>query len=218
MIQPDERALTEFDLKALGVLDAAKRIEITDDDGFVEVGEFIKGLKVYQKDLDATFDEPIKAQNLATKALKDAKERHAGPVREAEAISKGKWSDYQRKRQAQIDEENRQKALEQAKATQKALEEGKTIKDMAPAPTPTVMPKVSGMATIQAWDVEVTDPRILIETIIHNGTPFSFEVIRDRLAAALAPKLNEFVRATKGLTGIPGVKITPRQDVRAGTK
>ena len=85
---------TQFQKKAVEVLAQANAIHIQDDNNFVAAGEFLKGLKWYQKELDATFDTSIDAAHKAHKAIVAAKKTHSEPIAQAETVVKVKLAIY----------------------------------------------------------------------------------------------------------------------------
>lgn len=192
----NEGELTQFDKKALAVLDMAKSIIIRDDEGYEEVGKFLTGLKAYQKELDATFDPALKAQRAALDELRDAKDRHAKPIKEAEMLTKACLDGYRAKRQAQIEAENR-------KALEAAVKGGKDLAKVKPQE----MPKLAGVSYRKDYCAEVVRFAAFLKWVLAdlgaNG-----HYIEPNLSA-----LKKLAQATKGAVPVPGVKFSERDIV-----
>lgn len=211
---------TQFEKKALAVLEVAKSMSILTDEQFQAAGEFLRGLKAHTKELDATFDETIEAAHQAHKKALGAKAKHAEPIKEAERIVKGKVTTYQIEAQRKADEEKRRLEAEaKERAEKEALDaavraEASGDKEAAEAiiSEPVYTPPVKVQAPVKAAGVSFKDK--------HDGVVESLMDLVKAVAAGKAPlnlvmadqtAVRKYAEATKGSIPVPGVRFTKTQ-------
>ncbi len=217
---------SQFEKKALTVLEQARSIQpIEDDDQYAEVDTWLSGLKAYQKEIKALFDEPIKKADEAADALRASKKRLYQPVADAEAIAKGILGVYQAKRRQEQEEAQRKAdalAREQA-AARKAAEiealkkDGREALATALSTTPLVVPPAAKVSTElkgktsfrEDWtgDLDgVTEAekdanlRKLVEAVAAKAAPLS-------LLKGNETEFRKFAQATKGQVPVPGLRF-----------
>lgn len=206
-----------FQAKALTVLEQAKAIVISTQEQFVAAGEFLKGLKAYSKELDATFDGVIKRAHEAHKAAKAAKDLHAKPIADAEAVLKQKLVAFQIDQEARAAEERKRlQAIADKAAEDQAVAMAATLEAAgekaeaeallsepitAAAVAAPVVATVAGVSFRAKWDGEVEDLMALVKSVAAGSAPISLLTV-DKTA------LRKYAEATKGAVPIVGVKWT----------
>jgi len=100
--------------KANDVVSRANALVVEDQNQYDGCAEFLKSIKAIKKEIDATFDDPIKKAHEAHKAIVASKKKHYEPLDNAEKIIKQKsltwWQEEERKA-----EEIRKKKEEEAR-------------------------------------------------------------------------------------------------------
>jgi len=190
-----DKALNQFNEKALSILETAKSITVEDDDQMLEVGEFLKGCKATLKDLDETFDDPIRAARESLDTIRDAKKKYSEPVKEAEAIVKEKLGLYNTKRM-QIAQQKNMEALQTAAKTG----------DMTALSKADAAPKIDGVSFREKWTGTIVDLRAVVKDIVASKAPVDL-VCEDKSAC------NRFAEATKGQIQVNGLKVEKDQIV-----
>jgi hypothetical protein len=204
IILPDAKRI---DTKALEAVEFVKVLTIPDQETFDVAAEFLTGLKGLEKELDATFDESIKAAHDAHKKVLAAKARHYEPIKEAENILKVKMAAFQDlAEKRRIEEEKKlrlqlQKQEEDDKNARAAvlIEEGKAEEALALLDAPAEIPmmiaqpiqtKTKGVITRSVWKFRITDEKL---------------IPRDYLVPDTV-KIGRVIHAAEGKIQIPGVE------------
>lgn len=168
---PDTKVM---DAKALTYLEFANEIAIANDEQYVAAGQFVLDVKKLLKEINDTFDDPIKKQREALESLRDAKKKHAEPLEKAEGIVKPKlveWKKESDRRCAELEKKLQKEAeareAEARKAEVAALksqgkpEEAKALAKapvaVAPISVTSTLPKVKGISFATAWDFKIAD-------------------------------------------------------------
>jgi len=197
-------------------LTKAQRFIIDSNDAYEAAGDFLRGLKTIQKEIDETFDGPIKAAFASHKSIVAAKKKHAEPLTEAESVLKSKmivWSREQEKirlaEQARADELARKHAEELRAAEVAALkaagekEQAIALQEKpvvaAPIVVPKATPKVDGIAVKKTWDFRVVD---------ESKLPRKYLSVN-------AQAIRAEVKAMRGETSIPGVEVFEVESISA---
>lgn len=239
--RPDAATIVEE--KALSLPDQAKAIRIADQGTFERAAEFLLGVKALRREIDETFDPVIKKSHEAHKEAVAAKKKVEAPVADAEAIVKRGMGTYQLEQErvareaAEVARKERERLEAEARAREgaerKRLEreaedrrlaeaseaeargDAETAARLLDAPlepvfvapaAPVFMPppapetaKVEGVSFRESWDFELVDERNLP---------------REYLTPDLK-KIGAVVRAMKGETKIPGVRVWSTKTVAA---
>lgn len=207
----------EVDQRAAEALSIAADIAIRDASTYQTACDFLKSLKTIEKDINATFDEPIHRAFEAHRAIVAAKKKHFEPIERAESIVKPKIAAYlqeqeriRRDEERRLQEEARKKAEEEALAQAAELEaEGDKEAaealisepvQVAPVVLPKTTPKVSGIASREVWLYRIVDA---------GKIPRQYLKIDEQ-------KIGQVVRAMKGSADIPGVQVYPEKHISAG--
>ncbi len=194
---------TEAELK----LSLARQMQIDTPQKCNVAIEFIKGVKLLQKDIKKSFNPSIKKANDLHKLLVKERNCHLEPIIEAEKIAKGKIIDWQEREKARLRKEaektrEKEEALRLEEAvkleakgkTVQATEvieeviEGSMIESYAPVP---YLPKTKGVTVREDWDFAITDAKKL---------PPEYLIPDEK-------KIRAVVKALKGATRISGVKV-----------
>lgn len=129
LIFPDAPA---FKSKALLLVETANAIEIQDDDGYAEVGQFLQSIKVDKKELDRLCDPEIDARFAMHKSAVALKKEYSAPLQTAEDIAKKKMAAYSEMRrlereaeQKRLDDIARKEAEEKRKKEMAVLEQAR---------------------------------------------------------------------------------------------
>ncbi len=192
----------------------ARALVVTDDAGYAQGAELLKGIKALRQEVADTFDDHIRRAHEAHKALVREKADAEAPLTEAEGIIKVALVTYRNaQEQKRKDEERRlaeeacrrqqERALAEAAALEAAgeVEEAAALlEDATTAPAPVVVlpsstPKVSGISYKSIWKFRIVDA---------NKVPREFLCVD-------AVRIGGVVRALKGATKIPGVEVYEEQ-------
>lgn len=175
---------------------------IVDDDQETAYAAILQEVKAIEKDLEflqAEVLEPIKeAEKLVRKLINE----RLAPLKQAEADLKRALTQHAAQRNAAL------KAAEAAaKAAAATTHPSPAVGIMAGAATLTAPHRTpDGLSFRTTWKAEVTDLFELLRGIVSGAVPSTF-VKPDQVA------LNSWARATKGVSKMPGVKVT--QDTAA---
>ncbi len=115
----------------LPVVDQVGALTIKDDADFIQAGTLAQEIKGLQAQVDDTFDDIVKAANVAHKQATAGRDKHIKPLKAAEARIKGILVDYYTKRsgearvdqaetQADLKEQAEHVALDEAAAMERA--------------------------------------------------------------------------------------------------
>lgn len=179
----NDREMGALERISSSLLTLAETTRITSDAEFQKAGEFLLKIKEAKKRVKDVLDPFVRDQHDAWKRAVERRKKYEEPLDKAEAIIKPMLSQYQeRKEREEI------LALE---AQAQAAESG----DMEAAlsmPVPSgEAPKVDGLTFREHWQFEVQDP---------NAVPREFLKPDDE-------KIGRMVRAMRGETRIPGVRV-----------
>lgn len=241
-LQPDEEADLVAE-RALSLPEKARALTITDDASLLRAGEFLTGIKALRKEIGETFDPLITKAHSAHKAAIDAKKKVETPVAEAETIVKRGMALYQeaqeriaaqaaeeaRKERERLEAEERAREAEERRRLEREAEDRRLAEAAAaeaagdaetaerilelppevvfvPPAAPSFVPppppepvKVAGVSFSEKWEYEVFDERQL---------PREYTMRDDK-------KIGAVVRAMKGETKIPGVRVFATKTVAA---
>jgi hypothetical protein len=197
--------------KALAAIEQARAFVITNNDDYAAVDAFCVQLKALEKEVDAAYDEHIKAAFDAHKSLVAKKKKYAEPITTARTIAKQKLIDWEVKMEAvRREQEAAQRAAAQKAAEDEALAKAaraaefgddKTADAIISEPiaaAPVVVEKLTPKAqtvTRTVWTYEVTDPALV---------PREYLMLDDS-------KIGGVIRATKGSVQIPGIRAVSRK-------
>jgi hypothetical protein len=163
-----------------------------------------------EKRIDAEFKEAIDAANKAHKALTQLKARVKDPNTRVKQIADRKTGAWRRAEQARLSEEREKQRLEQQrkdeearlKRAEEALDtdtpEGDALAErileeptFTPPPPAVELEKTSGITYTEKWNFEITDEKLI---------PRDYLVPDEK-------KIRTIVKAMKGATNIPGVRV-----------
>lgn len=202
------------------LLDRAESLQILDAMSYETACDIVKGIAELKKTIVDDFKPAKDAAHLAHKAICNQEKAHLDALLRPDLIVRGKISIYsaeqeklRRAEEARLREESR-KAAEEAKINEAVRAESQGKPELAErimqspvVPAPVVVPraevpKVSGVAMVEAWKFEITD-----ETIIP----------REYLAVDES-KIRKIVGALKGQTSIPGIRVWSIKEPRVGSR
>jgi len=216
-----ETKANDLVLKAETLVVASQR----DYDGCADLLRYIKGVK---KEIDGTFDGPIKMAHEAHKAIVAAKKKHYDPLDSAERIIKDKSLVWYREEQRKQQEEQRRldeiarKAEEKRKAELEAqakrheengniekAEERRALAEEVHVPTPIVpnrVEKAEGQAIVTTWRAEVYDLFALCNAIARGDLP-------ETVVAPVMKELNALARTWKDKKVYDGVRFVKEESM-----
>lgn len=198
-------AVPSENTKALSAIEQAKAFQITTQEERAAVDSFCVNLKALEKEVDAAYDEHIKAAHAAHKSLVAKKASYGQPIIEARNIAKGKliaWDAAEAQRcaveEARLRDEARKRAEDEALAkAERAAEFGddKTADAIISAPVvvaPVVMPEAPKSQTVlqTRWKFRITNAALI---------PREYLVPDEKAIGGV-------VRSTKGAVAIPGIE------------
>lgn len=169
-----------------------KALTITSDVEYTEAGEFLRRLKATAKELDKSELAQLKRQ--LYQDYKEADEQlkfWEKAIEKASRQIRDKMTAYTVEKEA----EAKRAAEEAAQRMADATGDAGYLENVAPAQA---APDVAGVHYATVWDFEVTDP---------GKVPDQYKTI-DTVA------IRKVVRAQKGNTQIPGVRVFSKQQVR----
>lgn len=201
-------AVREASAQAVALVDQAKGIRITNAEGYAGAGDMLKVIKGHQKRLEelrTSFTGPI---NDSLRAINGFFKGQSDQLVDAErAVKKHMiaWQNeqerIQRLEQAKAEEAARKErerlAAQAAKAAEKGKEEraqaleAQAAATVAPVIPQAAAPKAAGISTREVWQYQVTN----IEQI-----PREYLMLDEN-------KIGQVVRAMKGDTKIPGIRV-----------
>lgn len=199
--------------------ETARKLKIADADGYKVAADFLIDVKTLRKKVDDFCDPNISRLHSAHKAAIRDKRRLTDPLDEAERIIKTEIGRYtaeeearQREAAAKAEAELRDREEERRLAEAEALDrEGKHAEAMhlidEPISSPAVIPapaapKVGGLSTSENWTFIVED---------EASVPREF-------CTPDPVKIRAKVKALKGATAIPGVRVYAEKVVRAASR
>jgi len=200
------------------ILDRMDALTIGNDEQFQETGTFLKGIKGKEKEVKEYF-EPERAKKYSEyKAVTDQIGTFTEPLGKAEKIVKRKIGDY-RTAQEQKRREEEQKRLAELKVQEedRLLEEAETNGDesilddeiMLARPTlETEIPKMAGISFTEVWHFEIVDFGALVNAVAAGEAPL--EVLEPA-----EKEIRQLIKALKGNTKLPGIRVYSDQQVGA---
>ena len=137
--------------------------------------------------------EKIRVQQEALRAAREAEEKARREAAEAEArASRARSEESRRRAQEEAERIRKEAEAEQQKILEAAAEkESKLVEEQKAAVPPTPAPATKGISTRQDWDFEVMDAA---------AVPREYLVVDE-------VKVRQIVRAMKGETNIPGIRV-----------
>lgn len=233
----------EVEERALSMPERARELAIKDQGSFEQAAEFLLGVKALRREVDSTFDPVIASAFAAHKTAVAAKKKVEAPLADAEAIVKRGMGMYQleqermareaaevaRKERARLEAEARAREDEERKRLEREAEDRRLaeaseaeargdaetaaklldaplepvfVAPAAPAFVPPPMPepaKVEGVSFREAWNFAIENAAAL---------PREYTMPDEK-------KIGGVVRAMKGETKIPGVRVWSTKSVAA---
>lgn len=199
-------ALPDRNEKALSAVEKAHKIIIATMGDYLVADEFCVGLKEYEKEADATFDDVIKEAFQHHRSLIGKKNRYVEPIQEARKIVKGKMVDYraaEEKRQREAEALAREAAIKAAE--EQALrdaEEAEKSGDKALAETILAAPIQAPAVVLKS---EVPKSQTVLRKVWKFRVSDSSRLPREYLCPDMT-KIGSVVRALKDNHGIAGVE------------
>lgn len=220
-----ESDYSEAKTEALTAPKQAATIAVIDQTSLTFANDFLQNIKQLLARIGETFDPQIAKAHDMHKSLLAEKKKFTSPLEEAEKIVKrsiaGYLAEEDRKRReaeserARIEAAARAEAERALKAAEKAESNGDTAKAeklyakaeakingvLDQAPVVPEAPKAAGLALTETWKFSIVDP---------GAIPREY-LVPDEV------KIGRIVRALKGETLIPGVRIWSERSVSART-
>lgn len=164
----------EIEASAIAFLTQSKQIQVVDAASYELAGEFLLGIKDYQKHVRDLFRPHKQASDKLHKALCADEKKHLAAPNEGEDIVKGRMDTWKQAEEKKAAEERRiaeAKAREEAEAEQmreaEAAEaaghkaEADAILEREPAPMPVAtrpaVPKIAGIKHTKRWTYELIE-------------------------------------------------------------
>lgn len=223
---PDGQEIKIIESKAGDIVSRANALTVKSQAEYDGCADFLRAIKNLKKQIDQTFDDPIKRAHEAHKAIVAAKKAHFDPLDNAERIVKQKsleWFQEERRRvqeeQRRLDEaarkaEERRKAELEAQAKRHEengnLDKAQERRDMAAevviqAPiAENRVEKAEGQAIKTVWRAEVTDLVALCRAIGEGKLP-------PTMVEPCMKNLNALARTMQDKMAYPGVKFVAEQ-------
>ncbi len=185
----------------------AQAFIISTDEHYKEATIRLRDIKGAQDRVKNHF-EPMRQKTYAAyQEVLDNTKTYSKPLQEAEKIYKKKIAIYSTEQERKRREEERlfqeeARKREEERRLQKAIETGNEEILEAPIVVPElkiVESKPEGISFIEKWNYEIID----------------FSKLPDEYKTTNAVKLNQVVRALKGNTNIPGIRVFSEKVVRA---
>lgn len=201
-VQPPD--YSEREQQGILLVASAEDLKVTDQPSFEDAVGQLKLVKAYLDEVDTITGPVVKAAlnaHRAAVAQRDGLKAHAI---EAERILKKAIGVYEaeqrRKAEAARRETERLQWEAEAAARAKAAETHMPVEAVVVfTPPPPPIPKAVGVAFTDVWKFEVTDPL---------AVPNEYKVVDEK-------RIGQVVRALKGQTVIPGVRVYCERGVRA---
>ncbi|KJU82383.1 hypothetical protein MBAV_005425 [Candidatus Magnetobacterium bavaricum] len=203
-----EAPIEAYTEQGLIIKEQADNINITSPESYEAAGQFVKGIKGLMTDIKDTFGPLKKKASESHKAVVKEEAERLTPLQEAEGIIKGKMAAYlkteelnRRVMQAMLEAEAKKQHDERCLQEALALEAAGNVSDAIAVldtpnqtPAPLVVsniPKVTGVSEREVWKFEVVDA---------SKVPDQYKTVDEK-------KIGAIVRALKGVTDIPGVRV-----------
>ena len=205
--QVEPTRIQKIQTQSTEILDQSKLLRIFDSKSFDHASLFLKDIKSIQDEINDAFDPIIKAQHQAHKKSLETKRRYSLPLGKAEDIVKVKIREYHLEQERIRHEEEARLRREAKKAEEEHLlqmameaeEAGETKEAESILSTSVVAPvitipsqtKGNGISYREGWKFRIINPDLV---------PNKYKLIDER-------KIGAVVRALKGNTNIPGIKV-----------
>ncbi len=226
---PDTTAIVE---KTAPLRDQAEAMVVVDSDSAEAAAQMRKELAKLRKEIEGTFDAPIKAAHHAHKEMIAARDKHLGPVKAADAIVKQSlesWVEAERKREREIArreaervrKEREEQALKEAQereekgevdldldqASRDAEFEASLVQDQTEEELRQAKAPISGASVREVWSAHVEDKKALVEYVAAN-----FDTVGHYLDPNMK-LLNSMAKQLKDTMKIPGVRAASKASV-----
>jgi len=219
---------TQLETKGALLRQESTAVTVETREQYAAAGEWLKGVKAYQREVNDTFGPIIKKAHDAHKEAIKQRDRHLKPAEQAELTVKRlmvsfdnaerrRIAEAQAAREAQAVKEAEDERLAQAAAAEAAGDEQKAEAileeplHVAPVPVPAATPAVQGISGRSNWKGEVTDLRQLLAAIAAGAVPLGLVKI-DQGA------LNAHARLVKDTAVVPGVRIWQERSLAVNSK
>jgi len=215
--ESNDPRLTRVRQDVEGVIDVARKFGVVDAQTYADAATVLQTIKSLSRKADEERKSITAPMDAAKKRVMDLFRPMTDALNQAEAELKRRMLIW-KSEQDRIAREERRKAEEAARKERERLERqaakaeqaGKTeradtLRDRADmvvaAPPVSAPPKIEGIATRQVWKFEVTDA---------GKVPDQYKVVDEK-------KVGAVVRALKGDTDIPGIRVWAEEIVSART-
>ncbi len=215
-IAVNEPTQTEFQRRAQDISRGAHQLAVVDEQSLNCVVRFRANCRAYLAELDATFDESIKAAHEAHKKAIAAKNALAGPVKEADTYCGQMIANFRAAEERRVEREKREaEGIARKKAEADREKELKRIektqgkaaaKEAAKAPlivAPVIVKEAAqadGVSYRDKFIARVVDASALIAAVAADKAAPHF--VTPDISA-----LTKFAQATKGSVAVPGVEF-----------
>jgi len=213
--ESNDPRITRVRQDAEGVIGVARNFTVADQASYVEAASVLQTIKALAKKADEERKSITAPMDAAKKRVMDLFRPMTDALTQAETELKRRMMIW-KSEQDRIAREERRKAEEAARKERERLEKqaakaeaaGKveradTLRDRADlvvaAPPVAEPPKIEGIATRQIWRFEITDA---------GKVPDQYKTVNEK-------KVGAVVRALKGDTDIPGVRVWAEEIVAA---
>ena len=208
----------EIDQKAVSAVQFAQELAIDSNELYGIGAEYLLALRAIEREIEATFDVPIRAAHEAHKAILAAKAKHFEPLKTAEKIIKEKMGIYQlteEKRQREEDEKLKVLALreeeeEKTRQAEALLAQGKAEEALILLESdqevstvllpPSGLPKAKGIQTREVWKAEVVDFDVLVKAVSKGEASIG-------LLAPNTETIGKMVKALGKEFKVPGIRV-----------
>lgn len=181
-------------VESQGILADVRAMVIEDDDLFLSAQVFLKEIKGHILFVKSLYGDEIEQAYGLHKSLKAKENALMEYVREAERILNKKINTYQAKKDALAEAEEAARARE-AEILREVGEQPLVQEVVLPDPPP----MAKGVWMVEEWTHEIVDEQLLPREYLIPDTA----------------RIRDIVRAMKGDTKIPGVKVSKTKKVRS---
>lgn len=193
-------------------------IHIDDDESLELAGSYLVKCKTVMKQIDAIFDEPVKAAHQAHKAMLAAKKKLMSPLQKVEthlkrgiSLYRARQEEERRRREAEMRAAARAKEEERRLAEAARLEsegrdnEAQMVLDMPvhapPVVLPPAVPKLDNVSTRENWTFRVVNEALIPREFLIPDTT----------------KLRAHARSFRDKALVPGVEFFAEEVISART-
>jgi hypothetical protein len=208
----------------------AHALQVVSPDTYEEAATLLKAIKALGREADKVFDPPIKKQNEAIRAMRDAKSKVKDPLDQAEKITKGNmgaWAHEEEQKRIAAQRAAEEEARAQAEADRDAEAEAaaaagdqelaEAIVEQPVVPpsvaVTTTVPKVAGVSMRTLHRARVIDPVTFLAFIYENCAerPELIKYVEFNASA-----LRKWAETNQGAGVMPGVEYYTKQSMAAG--